>query len=161
MSKTRKLTISGLVIALYVVIMTMTAEFSFGVYQIRIATSLYSLSYLFPFLVVPLGISNFLSNMLLGGLGLMDIFGGTFVGIITSFFVYLVRKFNLNKIFIVPIIIAGPGLIVPIWLSLLYSLPYPAVALSLCIGQIIPAVLGWVMVCVLEKSLNQYVLEAR
>ena len=47
----RKLTTSGIVIALYVVILFMTQSFSFGAYQIRIVTSLYALSYLFPFLV--------------------------------------------------------------------------------------------------------------
>lgn len=43
----RKLTTSGIVIALYVVILFMTQSFSFGAYQIRIVTSLYALSYLF------------------------------------------------------------------------------------------------------------------
>ena len=56
----RKLTTSGIVIALYVVILFMTQSFSFGAYQIRIVTSLYALSYLFPFLVIPLGLANFI-----------------------------------------------------------------------------------------------------
>lgn len=50
----RKLTTSGIVIALYVIILFMTQSFSFGAYQIRIVTSLYALSYLFPFLVTRL-----------------------------------------------------------------------------------------------------------
>ena len=37
----RKLTTSGIVIALYVVILFMTQSFSFGAYQIRIVTSLH------------------------------------------------------------------------------------------------------------------------
>mgnify|MGYP000198131161 FL=1 len=41
----RKLTTSGIVIALYVIILFMTQSFSFGAYQIRIVTSLYALSY--------------------------------------------------------------------------------------------------------------------
>lgn len=49
LSKTRKLTISALCIALYVVIMIYTQSFAFGQYQIRIATSLYGLSAIFPF----------------------------------------------------------------------------------------------------------------
>ena len=36
----RKLTTSGIVIALYVIILFMTQSFSFGAYQIRIVTSL-------------------------------------------------------------------------------------------------------------------------
>ena len=41
---TRKLTISALVVALYVVVMTTTRSFAFGQYQVRVATSLYALS---------------------------------------------------------------------------------------------------------------------
>ena len=44
MSKVQKLTFSAMVIALYVVILYFTQSFSFGAYQIRIATSLYALS---------------------------------------------------------------------------------------------------------------------
>ena len=50
-SAIQKLTLSAMVMALYVVILYFTQSFSFGAYQIRIATSLYALSYLFPFLV--------------------------------------------------------------------------------------------------------------
>ena len=103
-SKTKKLTISAIVIALYVVIMAITQSFSFGAIQIRLATSLYALAYIFPFLVLPLGLSNLLSNMLLGGLSIFDILGGGFVGIFTALLVYCVRKYKLNITFtILPI----------------------------------------------------------
>ena len=54
-SKTQKLTISAMVMALYIVVLYFTQSFSFGAYQIRIATTLYALSYFCPFLVLPLG----------------------------------------------------------------------------------------------------------
>ena len=72
MSKAQKLTFSAMIMALYIVVLYFTQSFSFGAYQIRIATSLYGLSYLFPFLVLPLGFANFIANMLFGGLGLLD-----------------------------------------------------------------------------------------
>ena len=81
-TKTQKLTISAIVIALYVVVMVVTQSFAFGAVQIRLATALYALSYIFPFLVLPLGLSNLLSNMLLGGLGIFDIVGGTIVNLL-------------------------------------------------------------------------------
>ena len=62
MNKVQKLTFSAMVIALYVVILSFTQSFSFGAYQIRIATSLYALSYLFPFLVIPLWSRKFHSK---------------------------------------------------------------------------------------------------
>ena len=41
MISTRKLTISAMVVALYIVLIYLTQGISFGAYQIRIATSLY------------------------------------------------------------------------------------------------------------------------
>ena len=94
MSSVRKLTLSGVVIALYVCIMFFTQSFAFGQYQIRIATSIYSLSAIYPFLIVPLGLANFLSNTIMGGLGPLDMVGGAIVGIITAGSIYLIKKFN-------------------------------------------------------------------
>ena len=150
-NKTKTVIFSGLTIAMYVTIMYFTQEFAFGAYQIRIATCLYSLSYLFPFLIVPLGLANFLSNFL-GGLGLVDILGGTLVGIVTSGLVHLVHRFRLPTFFIIPIIIFGPGLIVPIWLSPITGIPYPVLVFSLSVGQTLPAILGYTLVKILEKT---------
>lgn len=153
-SKTKKLTISAIVIALYVVIMAITQSFSFGAIQIRLATSLYALAYIFPFLVLPLGLSNLLSNMLLGGLSIFDILGGGFVGIFTALLVYCVRKYKLNiKFTILPIILI-PGLIVPIWLSMILNVPYSTLAISLCLGQVIPAILGSFLIKTLKDKIG-------
>ncbi len=154
MSKTKKLTISAIVIALYVVIMTITQSFSFGAIQIRLATSLYALAYIFPFLVLPLGLSNLLSNMLLGGLSIFDILGGGLVGILTALLVYCVRKYKLNITLTILPIIFIPGLIVPIWLSMILNVPYSALAVSLCLGQVIPAILGSFLIKVLKDKIG-------
>ena len=53
MSRVQKMTFSAMVMAMYIVILYFTQSFSFGAYQIRIATALYALAYLFPFLVLP------------------------------------------------------------------------------------------------------------
>ncbi|AEF16812.1 protein of unknown function DUF988 [Thermoanaerobacterium xylanolyticum LX-11] len=152
-SLTQKLTISGLVIALYLVVMYFTQNFAFGQYQIRIATSIYALSAIFPFLVLPMGLSNMLSNILMGGLGLPDMIGGFFVGILTSYAVYLVRKYRLNDWFISIPIILFPGLIVPIWLSVLLKIPYHILAISITVGQIIPGIVGVLLVKQLKNKL--------
>lgn len=153
-SQLNKITLSGLIIALYVSLMFFTQGFAFGQYQIRIATSLYSLTAIFPFLIVPMGISNFLSNTLMGGLGVLDMFGGLFVGILTSSVVYAIRKYRLNDWFISIPIIFGPGLIVPIWLSYLINVPYKILAISIIIGQIIPGVVGVIIVKQLKNKIQ-------
>lgn len=150
-SKTKKLTISAMVMALYIVVLYLTQSFSFGAYQIRIATSMYALSYFCPFLVLPLGLANFIANALFGGLGILDMLGGCMVGIVASGSIAWIRKLKLPKICIVPVITLVPGLGVPIWLSYCLGVPYGPLALSLCIGQIVPAIAGFVLVGVVEK----------
>ena len=153
MSKVQKLTVSAMVMALYVVVLYFTQSFSFGAYQIRIATALYALAYLFPFLVLPLGFANFIANFLFGGLGLLDWFGGCFVGIIVTAIIVLIRRKGWSRwLMILPIILV-PGLGVPSYLSYLLHVPYSVLATSLCIGQSVPAVCGVVLVTVLQRTL--------
>jgi uncharacterized membrane protein len=150
MSMVRKVSISGLVMALYITVMYFTWSISFMTYQIRFATALYALSATAPFLIVPLSLSNLLSNALFGGLGIPDIVGGFIVGLITSSAIYLIKRLKLNDWFMVLPIVFGPGLIVPIWLSRIIGVPYNVLALSICIGQTVPALLGVMLV----KRLN-------
>ena len=153
MSKVQKLTVSAMVMALYVVVLYFTQSFSFGAYQIRIATALYALAYLFPVLVLPLGFANFIANFLFGGLGLLDWFGGCFVGIIVTAIIVLIRRKGWSRwLMILPIILV-PGLGVPSYLSYLLHVPYSVLATSLCIGQSVPAVCGVVLVNVLQRAL--------
>lgn len=151
MKNTKKLTISAMVIAIYITIMFLTQGFAFGQYQIRIATSIYGLSAIYPFLIIPMGIANLLSNTIMGGLGILDMIGGVIVGITTTTIVYLISKKKLNQWLIALPIIFVPGLMVPIWLSYIFHVPYSVLAISLIIGQIIPGLVGVILVKSLKK----------
>lgn len=151
-SNTQRIAVSGVVIALYAVLMYFAQGFAFGQYQIRIATALYALNGAMPFLIVPLGIANMLSNTLMGGMGIYDIGGGFLVGVVTGAAVYLIKKLKLNDWFAAAPLVLGPGFIVPIWLSKILNIPYSALAISLCIGQIVPAILG---VIILKQVKNR------
>ena len=146
MITTRKLTISAMVVALYIVVLYLTQSVSFGAYQIRIATSLYALAYAFPFLVIPMGIGNLISNFLFGGLGILDMIGGFGVGILTTGIIVGMRKIGLSAWWAMLPIIFVPAFCVPLWLSPLLGLPYWPLVLNLIVGQTIPAVLGSVFV---------------
>lgn len=150
-SNTKKLTISGIVIAIYIVIMFFTQNFAFGQYQVRVATSIYALAAIYPFLIIPLGLANFLSNTIMGGLGIFDMVGGFIVGILTAYACYRLAKINIILVAI-PIILI-PALVVPIWLSYLINVPYIALAISIGIGQIIPGIIGALLVKFLRKPL--------
>ena len=151
LSRTRKLTISAAVMAIYIVLMYFTQSFAFGQYQVRIATAIYAVAYLFPFLVVPLGLSNLLANMLMGGLGVFDIVGGGIVGLLTAGACALLGKRRLSPwLTAIPVTLI-PALVVSTWLSKLLGLPYWALAASLLVGQAICGVVGAVLVNALRR----------
>ena len=118
----RRLTCSGMVIAVYIVAMYLTQNISFGQYQMRIATSLYALAAIHPYLILPLGIANFLSNAIFGGIGPLDMIGGFIAGVLTACGCYLLRKINICLVSL-PILFI-PSLLVSIWLSYLLNVPY-------------------------------------
>lgn len=151
MTRVQKLTFSAMVVALYIVILYFTQSFSFGAYQIRIATALYALAYLFPFLVFPLGLANFISNMLFGGFGIVDMLGGCLVGILATACIVLIRRFHWNRWLIAVPIIFVPGLGVAVYLSYFLHMPYWLMAFNLCMGQLIPSVAGVALVKTLER----------
>ena len=153
-SKVRNLTLSALVIAMYLVVMYLTQGFAFGQYQVRIATALYALSALFPFLIVPLGLANLLSNVLMGGLGPLDMLGGAFAGLVTSGLVYRIHARRLNDWLLAVPILLCPGLLVPIWLSQLIGVPYSVLAISITVGQVIPAIVGVLLVIQLRHKIG-------
>ena len=149
-TKTQKLTFSAIVAASYFAIMFITQGFAFGPIQIRIATALYALAFPFPFLVLPIAIANSASN-LLGGLGILDVVGGLIAGIIGVGLVALVRVQRLPMALIMLPIILVPGLMVPMWLSPLTGIPYWILVVQISIGQLTPAVVGYVLLRALYK----------
>jgi len=137
-NKTTKITISGVTIALYTVFMYFTQSIAFGQYQVRFATGLYSLAYSFPFLCVPLGIANMLSNVLLGGDFVNGVFG-FFAGFLTTSIICLLKKITAKKVIVVLPIAIIPSIIIPIWLTFALQVPYYFLVLSLLVGQTISA----------------------
>ena len=151
LNKTQKLTLSGIVIAAYIVVMMMTQNFAFGQYQVRIATALYGLAYLFPFLTVPLGLSNLLSNLLMGGLGVFDIVGGGIVGILTAGSCALLGKAKKPAWLVALPIFLIPALGVSLWLSKILAIPYWTLAVSLLVGQAVCGAVGALLVNALKR----------
>lgn len=150
-SKYTKLTISGIYIALFLTVMLCTQSFAFGQYQIRIATALYGLSAIFPFLIIPSCVANVLSNTLMGGLGILDIVGGGIVGLLTTSIIVFGKKQHWGNWIVLLAITFVPGLLVPLWLSILLQIPYWVLASSILVGQAICGVSGMLLVGALEK----------
>lgn len=166
---TKQLTFSAMIIAIYIVVMYFTQGISFGAIQCRVATAIYALAYPFPFLVIPLGVANCLSNIM-GGM-FIDMIGGLFVGWITSFFIVILRfisdKNEAKTInFICKILVILPITIIPafgvsIWLAPILStqettVTYIGLSLSLCAGQFIAGAIGSFLLFFLEKFLKSF-----
>lgn len=158
MTSTKKLTISAMMIALYIILLYLTQSFSFGAYQVRVATSLYALAYIFPFLIIPMGVANLIANMLFGGLGLLDMVGGFMVGIITTSIIVWLRQQNFHPWTMIFPITLVPALCVPLWLSYLLHLPYWALVINLSVGQFISSLVGVVLVQALVKRNQSSIL---
>lgn len=148
---TRQLALAALYIALYVVIMMCTQSFAFGQYQVRIATAMYGLSAIFPFLIIPGGLANIISNTVMGGLGMLDIIGGGLVGLATTSLIVFGKKQGCGNWIVWAAVTFVPGLCVPIWLSYLLNLPYWLLASSILVGQCICGICGMLLVGALER----------
>lgn len=149
----KKLTFAAMCMALYCVVMYFTQSFAFGAYQIRIATAIYSLGYFFPFLTVPMGLANAISNMIMGGLGVFDVLGGALAGILTTGACALIGKldFRGHRLLVALPVTLIPGLLVPVWLAPALGMDYLPLAISLVIGQIIPGIVGAAMIVVMSR----------
>ncbi len=147
----QKLVFSALCIALYIVTMLCTQSFAFGQYQIRIATALYGLSAIFPFLVIPFTLANSISNTVMGGLGMLDIIGGGAVGFMTTGLIVLGKRRGCGNWIVALAVTLVPGLGVPVWLSAVLNLPYWLLASSVLVGQAICGAVSLLLVTALER----------
>ena len=135
-----KIAFAGLTMAIFVIIQYLT----------RMASFMYALCYIYPFLIFPLSLANLLSVIITGGLGIFDMIGGFLIGLLTAGAVLLIRKFNWNEWAMSIPILLFPSFITPIWLSYLMHVRYEALVLSMLVVQILPAIFG----VIIEKRLK-------
>ena len=137
--------------AVYVVLTTVFAAFSFGEVQVRISEALTILPVFTPAAIPGLFVGCIISNFL-GGAILMDVIFGSLATLIGAVFTYKLR--NSSKwLAPVPPIVAN-ALIVPFTLYYGYgvNLPIPFMMLTVGIGEVISCgVLGMILYGALSK----------
>ena len=137
--------------AVYVVLTTVFAAFSFGEVQVRISEALTILPVFTPVAIPGLFVGCIISNFL-GGAILMDVIFGSIATLIGAVFTYKLR--NSSKwLAPVPPIVAN-ALIVPFTLYYGYgvNLPIPFMMLTVGIGEVISCgVLGMILYGALSK----------
>jgi uncharacterized membrane protein len=104
----------------------------------RLTTALYSLAALNPRLIPGLALGNALAGLPQGPL---DIVLGGGVGLLTSWLCSRLTPWASPLA-----ILIVPTLVVPLWLAVLFSVPYPAVIPVLMRGQAASALLAWAVV---------------
>lgn len=90
--KTSKLFNISIIISIYVVLCLILEPLSFGVIQFRISEILCLLAIEFPYAIIANTIGCLISNMLLGGLGIIDTIVGSFATFLACLLAYLLRK---------------------------------------------------------------------
>jgi uncharacterized membrane protein len=116
---TSKIARGAAITALYVVITYFLAPVSFGPIQFRAAEALTVLPIIFPEAVPALFLGVLLANVI-GGLGLIDIIGGSLVTLLAAYVTYK----NRDNVFAYLSPILFNAFLISIYLHTLFGLPY-------------------------------------
>jgi uncharacterized membrane protein len=116
---TKKIARGAAITALYVVITYFLAPVSFGPIQFRAAEALTVLPIIFPEAVPALFLGVLLANVI-GGLGMIDIVGGSLVTLLAAYVTYK----NRDNIFAYLSPILFNAFLISIYLHTLFGLPY-------------------------------------
>ena len=137
----------ALIAAIYVTINIILAPISYGPLQVRVSEALTVLPFIDPAAIGGLFLGCILSN-LWGGLGVIDIFGGSLCTLIAAFCTYHMKKPILAPL--PPVVVNAFG--VSLYLHILFGLPYLLTVLYIGVGQIIACyVIGYPLLRVLLK----------
>ena len=147
MLKTHYLVRIALIAAIYTTINIVFAPFSYGPVQIRVAEALSILPFIDPAAIGGLFLGCVLAN-LWGGLGIVDVIGGSLCTLIAALITYNMKKPILAPL--PPVIINSLG--ISLYLHMLFELPYWLTVSYIFLGQFISCyVLGYPLLLVLLK----------
>lgn len=90
--KNKKLLNISIIVAIYVTLCLVLEPISFGFIQFRISEVLCLLAIEFPYAIIANTIGCFISNMFLGGLGIVDAICGSIATLLGCQFAYLLRN---------------------------------------------------------------------
>lgn len=144
---TKRLTRGAMITGLYIVITYILAPVSFGPLQFRASEALTVLPILYPEAIPALFLGVLFSNIF-GGLGMVDIIGGSFVTLIAAYFTYYYRGSILA--YLSPVVFNG--LLISIYLKVLFGLPYWLTVIQISISEaVVIFLLGYPLIYYLKK----------
>ncbi len=145
----RTITRVGLVAAAYIAITFALAPISFGMVQVRLSESLTVLPIVMPEAIPALYIGCLLANIL-GGMGLWDIFLGSFITLLAALATYALRRSKLA--YLPPILFNAFG--VSAYLAPLTGIPYWYWVAGVGFGQSIAVALGALLLSRFKKFIK-------
>jgi len=144
-----------MIAAIYVVLNIIFAPISYGPIQVRIAEALVVLPFIDPSAIIGLFLGCILANIY-GGLGMVDIIGGSLCTLVAAYLTYKVKNPKLAPL--PPVLINAFG--VSTYLHLLFDLPYWITVLYIGIGEVIACyILGYPLLTWLIKNKKRLGLE--
>jgi uncharacterized membrane protein len=164
-----KIAIAGIIGALYVVLVWLLPFISFFIWQIRIADCLIPQALLFGLpAAIGLAVGCFAGN-LIGGLGLIDYFGGAITNFLAGYIGYQIEKRNtsqgIKRILRTQLAIGVQTLlnvfIVGTYLSYLFSMPLLVGWLGILIGSLVAMHLVGFLIYEGLRSTGLFELETR
>jgi uncharacterized membrane protein len=149
-SSTKFIAQTGIIAALYAAITIILAPISYGPIQVRLSEALTVLPYITPAAIPGLFIGCLVANIY-GGLGLVDIFGGSLCTLIAAMFTYLLSKSKKPILAPLPPVVVN-ALGVSFYLHILFKYPYWLTVLYIAVGEFFACfVLGYALLQLLLK----------
>ncbi|MEA2021943.1 MAG: QueT transporter family protein [Candidatus Caldatribacteriota bacterium] len=146
---------AALIAAIYVILNIIFAPISYGPVQVRIAEALVVLPFIEPSAIIGLSVGCVLANIY-GGLGMVDVIGGSLCTLIAAYLTYKVKTPKLAPL--PPVLINAFG--VSLYLHLLFEIPYWLTVIYIGIGEIIACyVLGYPLLILLINNKKRIGLE--
>ena len=137
-----------MIAGIYIVITYLLAPISFGPLQFRAAEALTVLPIIYPEAIPALFIAVLIANIF-GGLGLVDIVGGSLVTLLAAYLTYYFRESILA--YLSPVLLNG--FLISIYLTVLFELPYWITVLQIAISEaLVVFLLGFPLIYYLKKK---------
>jgi len=163
-SKTFNASLTAVFAAIYSIGVISLSSISFQLFQIRVADALLPLSIVFGWpAIIGLTIGCLIANFF-GGLGTIDIIGGSLANFIATFIAWKVGKLKVRGSWILASIIETLIVtsIVGFYLSFLFNVPLYASLLSILAGSIIAInLIGYFLLKAISKIAEKYISEVK
>jgi uncharacterized membrane protein len=159
-SKTFNISLTAVFAAVYAIGVVSLSSISFQLFQVRVADALLPLSIIFGWpAIIGLTIGCLIANFF-GGLGIIDIVGGSLANFIASFIAWKIGKLKFKGSWLLASIIETFIItsIVGFYLSFIFNVPLYASLLSILAGSLIAInLIGYFLLKAISKLAIKYI----